>query len=490
MKFNKYIKIIILYIINKLYVKKNEAIENDHIKNQNNYLLKFNINTNDYIFFNIISIDDFISIKYKIIKRKLKLLILDKNKNFISPSDLSLYKNINIICFIQIINKNIIINSYPNIYKNKFYECIEFIKINEKIKLGIKIYKSELTKGKPKVFTYYFTYYKIINYKNINSENNILFDPLLVNKDYIRLSKSIYKLKINETLRLKKLYIQFPIYNLKREITIYENRWYFRNINNNYFCLCRGSFCKQDKNYKKCKYLIYLNIIDKARNLYKKNEYFLLDFVFHEFSSDDVYPIFKEMFNQHKPVHYMTENMEIYNEYCFNKNKCLDIIYVNKNNYTINGDFLENYLDLILKLKQVISAGGINIFYYENLFYNIEYITYICVGHGISFFKYFLYNSYNWYGHKVFDKILIPPSKILISVLRKSGWKDENIIKINLPRRDKFNINNFNKYVDTINNNSIFIMFTWRKIKKNKKISIDYFKNIKNLINKKSCICI
>ena len=62
------------------------------------------------------------------------------------------------------------------------------------------------------------------------------------------------------------------------------------------------------------------------------------------------------MFYQKYPVHYITEDMKIYNEFCNNKDKCLSIIYINKNNYTINGDFLEKYLTLFLQLKQVISG--------------------------------------------------------------------------------------------------------------------------------------
>ena len=63
---------------------------------------------------------------------------------------------------------------------------------------------------------------------------------------------------------------------------------------------------------------------------------------------------------------------------------------------------------------------------------------------------------------------------------KKHGWKDEDIIKINLPRWDKFNKNN--DTILNITNNSIFIMFTWRGIKKNKSISQDYIKNISNLL--------
>ena len=483
MKFNNCIKIIILYIIQKLFLKKNESIEKVFIKNKYNNSLKYIININDSLYFNIIKIDYIFSIKYNLLKLKYKILVFDKNKNNILPSDLSLYNSLHLFCIIKIINKNIMINSFPNIYKNKYYECIEFININEKIKFGIKINKLKEKNENKEVFKYYFFLEKIFNYKKLNSKNNISFDPLLLNKEYIRLSKRYSNLKLSKIFKLKKLYIQFPFYSLKRRIAIYENNWYFRNLNNQYFCFCKGLDCKMNKNYQYCKFHIFLNIIDKSRKLYKKEHYLFLDFVFNEYSSDDVYPIFKEMLFQKQPVHYLTENMDIYNQYCYKIDKCIDIIYVNKNNYTIDGNFLENYLTLILKLKQVISAGGINIFKFENLFYNTEYITYICVGHGVSFFKHFLYNTYNWYGHKVYDKILLPPSNKLISVAATYGWKEENIIKINLPRWDKYNFNNFYKDKSNIDNNCIFIMFTWRKIKKGKKISNDYLKNVKILIN-------
>jgi hypothetical protein len=61
---------------------------------------------------------------------------------------------------------------------------------------------------------------------------------------------------------------------------------------------------------------------------------------------------------------------------------------------------------------------------------------------------------------------------------KKYGWKDENIIKMNLPRWDKYssiilqNSNDTNKF----ETQSIFLMFTWRFIKKNKNISKIYLK--------------
>ena len=149
----------------------------------------------------------------------------------------------------------------------------------------------------------------------------------------------------------------------------------------------------------------------------------------------------------------------------------------------INSHFLEKYLTLFLKLKIVVTGRGTT--FNTNLFYNIEYITYICVGHGVCYFKYYLYNHDRIYGIKKNNKLLIPPSDKIISIAKKYGWKDEDIIKINLPRWDKYNSNEISKIDQNeihCKNNSIFIMFTWRNMKKNKLISYFYIDNILNLI--------
>ena len=76
---------------------------------------------------------------------------------------------------------------------------------------------------------------------------------------------------------------------------------------------------------------------------------------------------------------------------------------------------------------------------------------------------------------------------MIISIAKNYGWKDENIIKINLPRWDKYNniISSNSYYKYNLKNNSIFILFTWRDINKNKKISTYYFKNIIDLLRDK-----
>ena len=206
-----------------------------------------------------------------------------------------------------------------------------------------------------------------------------------------------------------------------------------------------------------------------------------MDFIFSDLSSDDVYPLFKEMEKKKYPVHYITEDINIYKEYCKEKEKCLTILPTKNKIKPIDGDFLENYLTLLLKLKLVLSGRGTT--FNTNLFYNIEYITYICIGHGVCYFKYYLYIDNRIYGFRKNDKLVLPPSNKIIDLAKKYGWIDENIIKINLPRWDKYNKidNNQTKNIK-LNNNSIFVMFTWRKTKRNKEISSYYLHNISALI--------
>jgi len=249
---------------------------------------------------------------------------------------------------------------------------------------------------------------------------------------------------------------------------------------NNFFCLCKFTNnyeCFYKTINTKCKYYLYLDIIDKNRNLYKKTDYLFADFSSSNTSPSEAYLVFTEMINENLDVHYMTKKEDIYIKFK-NYNKELPIIF---DNLYINGDFLEKYLDIFLKLKAVIS--GAKIFSVNNLFYNIEYITYICLGHGISYFKDFLYKDY--YSYKIYNKIVLPPSEIIISNAKQYGWKENKIIKIGLPRWDIFSKNENRSFNFSINNQSIFAMFTWRQLKKNQTISKYYLKNIFRLINNK-----
>ena len=275
-----------------------------------------------------------------------------------------------------------------------------------------------------KIFIIYIEYSTIylfksdlINYNSIK-KNNYIFDPL----NQINLYKKI-NMKSN---KFGKLFYRYLNLVTKYHSISKENKWYFKNIYNNYFCFCIYSKylrCLYNNINTKCKYYLYLNIIDKHRYLFNKTHYLLSDFASIDTAPAEAYLIFKEMIQQNLSAHFMSKREDINQKYnsINNISDFRDPIILN--DYYINGDFLEKYLDLFLKLKVVVS--GAKIFSINNLFYYIEYITYICLGHGISYFKDFLYKDY--YSNKIYNKIVLPPSDIIISNAKKYGWKDDNI---------------------------------------------------------------
>ena len=484
------IKFILIVLIYELFLR----IKNNYLfLSKKNILISnntFYLNETENIhgickFFKIFDLKYFYSLKFNLIKIEYKIGFYNNNNNIILPSDLTLHKNIHIFCFIEIINNssnNIIINSIPNIYKNSFYECTEFYNINEKIKIGIKINQSIRNK-KNFVYKQIFIDEKEFNYNKLKLESNEIFDFFIIKNRYQNLIEKINNKNVNHTLKLKNSYIKYPLCLLKR-FSVGIETWTYLHLYDKYFCSCKDLNCINIQINKKCKYYLYLNIIDNNRNVYIKTDILFIDFIFAELSSDDAFPIFKKMLDLKYPVHYITENKDIFNEFCHNQD--MPIILVNKENFTIDGDFIEKHFTLFLKLKQVISGGGIYFNFINNIFYNIEYITFISITHGVCLFKYFLYEDDACYGRKRIEKIVIPPSEIIISVAKNYGWKDEDIIKVNLPKWDKYN-HNCNISFDLekkikFKNNSIFLLFTWRDIKKNKEISSDYFKSINNFL--------
>ena len=142
----------ILILINKnIFYSKAIPIINTFIYFQNKYYKSINIY---YLY----------SFTFNMVKVEYNIGIFDENKNLISPSDLPLYDDLHIFCHFDIINKNISIYSIANIYKNKYFNCIEFFKIKEPLKFGIKILN-----GKTKEYSniYNFTE-KIFDYNRNN----------------------------------------------------------------------------------------------------------------------------------------------------------------------------------------------------------------------------------------------------------------------------------------------------------------------------------
>ena len=449
----KTILLMIFFLIITYHFKKSVYIDTFDYKYKNFIKPNFyslsnyfdNINKLNEINFNLTYINFSFIDENSIIKVVYNIDFYDKNDSIVEPSDLTLYNNFHILCIKKEIKSQIFSLSLTKIIQNKHFSCIFFFNIDEQIEFGIKIYQNKKNRFK----------------KNMNKKYFFLFTNLnFINSFKMNMIKS------------------------KNKIILSLNKWVFTALYNDKFCLCKGFKCKYECISQECKYYFYLTVIENNKKIFNKTDFLFGDFIYNEFSTDDAYPVFEKMMNFNMPVHYLTQRIDIYEKYCKLINNCLTILPVKKNGI-IDGDFLEKYLSLILKLKATIS--GAEFFSINNLFYNIDYITHISLGHGISYFKSFLYENDSYYGKMRYNKILIPPSKLLISTAKKYGWIEDNIIKINLPRWDKYNENYIENQINS-NNKSIFIMFTWRQLKEHKVISQDYFNNIRNLINNKLLI--
>lgn len=107
----KYFSLLIIFTyiyINEFYLIKILSIKNENNNIKNIYQYYNNIE-NTFIYFNIIDIVFIHSIKFKLMKIEYIIKIFDKNNNLLLPSDLVLYKNIHIICNIEIINSKLIL---------------------------------------------------------------------------------------------------------------------------------------------------------------------------------------------------------------------------------------------------------------------------------------------------------------------------------------------------------------------------------------------
>ena len=488
-----FIKIFLLIIITNNFLRKDIKNKNIMSNNFGNYedFLKIsfieNITKINNIFFTISDLKYSYSQYYGLIEIGYNITLYNSNNNIIKPSEFALIYDLHILCEIYIYEKNEYIYSIANINENKNFFCIEYINLHEDINFGIIFYKINESNEEIEFNEQFFFTDQIIS-KNLNpvNENNNKFNIYYLYNNYYKLLHKINKSKNRElahkeTLNLKSSFLKPPLCFLKRDIALIEGRWYFNNLYENYFCFCKGQFCINlqtfKNNYQFCKYYFYLTLLEKHKYFYQKTDYLFSDFFDENIESADAFPIFEAMIKENLNAHYLTMSKKIYNDYYSRYNNYnSEILYGQKN---INGDFVETYFDLLLKLKAVITAEQINSI--DNIFYNIDYITYIFLGHGVTYIKSYLYNDYISY--KKYNKILLPPSEKFINLALDVGWKIEDIIKIGYPRWDKYKIymkNNL-RYQNT-KEKSIFLMFTWRQAKRGQNISQYYNNNIYNIL--------
>lgn len=144
MKINQYYfnKIIFIFILLFYYY---------HIINNRNFSTfiihnnKFSNNSNLFrkndLIFNLIQYEVHYFHKLILVKISYLIQIIDSNNNTIRPSDLTLYHDLHILCFIKI-NNLINIYSLPSVKNDSYFNCQEFFKYNEFFEIGVIIYKT------------------------------------------------------------------------------------------------------------------------------------------------------------------------------------------------------------------------------------------------------------------------------------------------------------------------------------------------------------
>ena len=432
-------------------ISKNSSLTGNNNSQSENRVAN-NTNFNIISFFNFYAKDYFYNGKNNIISIRYLVGLYYKNKTIIKPSDMPFLYNLRIFCDFYENETKTHIYSIPMIYKDKYLECNEFFKNNSKIEFGFSI---------------------------VNGYSSLYFHVL-------KLNKKEYKFIRKNIQIVDKPYIH---YSLKGNSSDQEDHWYLKNIGFWPTCFCFGKSCLSYSIPQDCKFQVFLNNLYRNRNVYNKTHYLFEDFIIESSSADDTYPIFEEMKKRNYSVHYFTEKQDIYDKYCKEKKICLDILKVNLLDYYRFGDFIEKYMGILLRTKAFIS-GKPNLFVQIPYLLKKMYITVIGVGHGVNYFKPYLFDNNRIYGQYLNDKFLIPPCKKLVSLAVSHGWNETNIIKMNLPRWDKFDYFQ-QKEPTNITNNSILVMFTWRNCENKEKrekvgISPFYFTNmIKLLKNKK-----
>lgn len=193
--------------------------------------------------------------------------------------------------------------------------------------------------------------------------------------------------------------------------------------------------------------------IMNEQNNYQKNSYLLFDCLYDiDAENIDAYSLFLNMKNKGLNVYYaLLKNSDLHNK-LKEGNDLSNIIIVDESSKKNFRDFLFKIKDILPKTKAIITSFGTETIL-DKYFNSLPYLDYIFIQHGQIFFKESVLKNRYLYPGK-FDYILAS-SDNETNILKKYGWKDEQIIKSGLPRWDLLNDN-------IISEKSIFIMFTWR----------------------------
>ena len=141
-----FLKLFILVIIFKNSYYINEQSKNilgniAHDYKKYSFLShKENISINNYIYFTLSNISYINSQKSQLIELRYYITFHNSNNSLIKPSDFSLIYKLRILCSLYIYENDENIYSIANIHENELFYCVEYIKTDELVKIGIYIF--------------------------------------------------------------------------------------------------------------------------------------------------------------------------------------------------------------------------------------------------------------------------------------------------------------------------------------------------------------
>ena len=225
----------------------------------------------------------------------------------------------------------------------------------------------------------------------------------------------------------------------------------------------------------------YINKIKKTQKKYPKDTYLLFDCLFDSNAENiDAYSLFIYMKNSGYNVFYaVLKDSQLYMR-LKEKNAFERIIIVEKSTKDSPYQLLKDCYNILVRTKCIISSFGEWHYSINKFLKKLSYLKYIFIQHGQIFFKEsVMYKGYLF--QEKFDKILIS-SEMEYKIFKKYNWDDEKFIKCGLPRWDLLQKNN------TVEEKSIFIMFTFREISLLQFQESYYKKRILTLLNNKDLL--
>ncbi len=246
------------------------------------------------------------------------------------------------------------------------------------------------------------------------------------------------------------------------------------------FFIVWGAICATNA-LAKADFSYYDNVflkIKKDASKYEKDSFLLFDCLYDkDAESIDAYSLFLHIKEKGYKAYYITlKDSDIYKK-LKDENNLENIIVISEYSRNDGKKFITEIAKILPRTKAIITSFGTESVI-DKYFHSLDYLKYIFIQHGQTFFKESVLNS-GYLFEKKFPYILAS-SDIESAIFKKYGWKDKNILKAGLPRWDLLKNNNLSN-----NEKSIFIMFTWRITNPKRFAHSLYLKRLSSLLGNK-----